>query len=167
MIDALSYKCNGLLKGCIATKLSVKVVFWVYSHGPWPLQAVFPISRRSQSHTDLCPVLSFLLRKYKALTKIKCGFPPAGHKGQTATITANSPWDIFFDSWFYSFTLTCIWMSWVHPRPPRLFSQLQPWHIQYSFSNGCKCSCGLLSWVSKQGNVTHLLSYLNISLHSD
>lgn len=120
MIDALSYKCNGLLKGCIATKLSVKVVFWVYSHGPWPLQAVFPISRRSQSHTDLCPVLSFLLRKYKALTKIKCGFPPADHKGQTAMITANSPWDIFFDSWFYSFTLTCIWISWV-PHPPSDF----------------------------------------------
>lgn len=158
---------NGLLKGCImARKLSVEIVFWICSQRPWPLQAVFCVSGIGQTHTGICPVPGFLLGKCKGLAEMKCGFSTAGHKGQTVTITTNGPWGIFFDSWFYSFTPTCIWTSLVPPL--RSFSQLQPWQIYNTvLAMAVNEPCAFPSWTSKQDDVTYFLSYFNISLHSD
>lgn len=146
--------------------LSAEVVFWMYFQGPWPLQADFSVSKVGQTHTGICPVPGFLLERCRGLAEMKCGFSPAGHKGQTVTITANGPWDIFFDSWFYSLTPTWIWMSLVPSL--RSFSQLQSWQIyNIVLAMAINESYAFPSWTSKQDNVTYLLSYLNISLHSD
>lgn len=125
LVNAMVYEKDAWLK-----RLWIKVVFWLFlSLFPYTMTPIscLSISGVSQSLTDVCPVPSFLLRKYKALAEMKCGFPSAGHERQNATVTANGPWDVFFDNWFYSFTPVCIWVSLVSPL--RTFRQLQPWQI--------------------------------------
>lgn len=167
MIVAISEKHNGLSKECImARRLPAEIVFWVYSQGQWPPLVIFSVSEGSQLSTGICPVPGFLLEKCKGLAEMKCSFPPAGHKGQTVTISANGPWDIFFDSWFYSFTPACIWMSLVPQLRP--FSQLQPWQVHnIALAAAVNASYAFPSWTSKQDDVTYLLSYLNTSLNND